>query len=81
MFADSIVLSLAVEQGVVYVFFGGESFPQKHATRNCSSSVLEPCPAQKVSLGDVIAGLIHLTSGRTVSLRTPADEQLVLVIE
>ena len=37
------------ENGAVYIFYGGTSFPRGKATSNCNIGKLDPCPGEKVS--------------------------------
>ena len=38
------------EEGGVYVFYGGDTFPHGNATRDCGILSIQPCPQQKTSL-------------------------------
>ena len=40
------LLCLLAEEGELYVFYGGSSFPSGNATRGCQK--IDPCPGEKV---------------------------------
>lgn len=40
------VISLLAEEGGLFVFYGGYSFPSGNATRGCLE--VDPCPGEKV---------------------------------
>lgn len=53
----SLLSLFSAEQGRVYIFMGGPSFPQGDATRKCGiRHNIEPCPGVKVNV--MILGLI-----------------------
>ena len=37
---------MLAEEGELYVFYGGSSFPSGNATRGCQK--IDPCPGEKV---------------------------------
>jgi len=39
-------LCFLAEEGELYVFYGGSSFPSGNATRGCQK--IDPCPGEKV---------------------------------
>ena len=41
-----LLLCLLAEEGELYVFYGGNSFPSGNATRGCQK--IDPCPGEKV---------------------------------
>ena len=40
------LLCFQAEEGELYVFYGGSSFPSGNATRGCQK--IDPCPGEKV---------------------------------
>lgn len=40
------LLCFLAEEGELYVFYGGSSFPSGNATRGCQK--IDPCPGEKV---------------------------------
>ena len=40
------LLCFQAEEGELYVFYGGSSFPSGNATRGCRK--IDPCPGEKV---------------------------------
>ena len=57
-FSYNPFFTFTAEEGGVYVFYGGKSFPSGKATRGCKE--VEPCPEEKVKYTHTHACL-HLT--------------------
>lgn len=67
------------ENGAVYIFYGGKSFPRGKATSDCGIGNLEPCPGQKASLYITSNQKFSQFGRKVVSMRKFANAPSVIV--